>query len=252
MSPVTGSSPHWIVHTIALFTLDHLNVATGHYPYEPEFQGQQVSTPSRKILHSIFYREPEVYRGRNILVVGGGGSGKDIALNALRRLAFHSPRTCVLRPLFRHVLSLTPTHASPALAFIGLPTFVGNGISDYAQALLDNLARIWHRVARPGGGAAYQDELVAILQDRGREGGGVPPRGTRFTEHWREFVTRETTRLRRAWFEIEAHGEDQVRKWLDTVKRGDEAEWAELMVRLVECYEDQGSQGGTCSGERDG
>jgi len=63
---------------------DHLIVANGHYhyPYEPRFQGRQVweaSAPSRKILHSIYYREPEAYRARNILIVGGGASGRDIA-----------------------------------------------------------------------------------------------------------------------------------------------------------------------------
>ncbi|KAH9006486.1 FAD/NAD-P-binding domain-containing protein [Lactarius hatsudake] len=346
---------------------DHLIVATGHYhyPYEPEFQGQhawEASAPGREILHSIFYREPEVYRGRNILVVGGGGSGQDMAhqivgfanstyvslkssplfpfpfphipgverVGAVSHFTPHAPvfedgtslpqidtvllatgyelripflplirNTTLstplpdpddcdaltnngryLRPLFQHVLSLAPTHAPRALAFVGLLTFVEYGISDYAQALLvahaladpallpptpalladlraqeaalDDPARIGHRIVRPGGGAAYQDGLVAILQDRGREGGGVPPRGTRFTEPWREFATRETMRLRRAWFEIEARGEDHVRKWLGTVKRGDEAEWADLMVRLVEWYEDQVSQGGTCSSERDG
>lgn len=81
-------SGHWqltaLDHTHVHARFDHLIVTTGHfhYPYEPEFQGQQVweaSAPGRKILHSIFYREPEVYRGRNILVVGGGGSGQDIA-----------------------------------------------------------------------------------------------------------------------------------------------------------------------------
>lgn len=63
---------------------DHLIVATGHnhYPNEPKFRGQQVweaSAPVRKILHSIFYREPDVYHGRNILLVGGGTSARDIA-----------------------------------------------------------------------------------------------------------------------------------------------------------------------------
>ncbi len=148
-----------------------------------------------------------------------------------------------LRPLFRHVLSLAPTHAPRALAFIGLPVFVENGMSDLAQALLvahaladpallpstsalladlraqeaalDDPARIGHRIVQPGGGA---------------------PRGTRFTEPWRKFARRETGRLRLAWLKIEARGEDEVRKWLGSVKRGDEAEWVDLMVRLVEWY----------------
>ena len=170
-----------------------------------------------------------------------------------------------LRPLFRHVFSLAPTHAPHALAFIGLPVFVSNAVSDSAQALLvahtladptllpptpalladlraqeaelDNPARIGHRIVQPGGGAAYQDALVAILQDRGRNGGNIPPRGIPFTEPWRKFATRETERLRLAWLNIEARGEDEVRKWLGTVKRGDEAEWVDFMVRLIEWYE---------------
>ena len=174
-----------------------------------------------------------------------------------------------LRPLFRHVFSLAPTHAPHALAFIGLPVFVETAISDYAQALLvahaladpsllpptsvlladlraqeaalDNPARTGHRIVQPGGGAAYQDALVAILQDRGRHGSGIPPRGMRFTEPWRKFAVREIGRLRLAWLKIEARGEDEVRKWLGTVKRGDEAEWVDLMVRLVEWYEEGGS-----------
>lgn len=86
---------------------DHLIVASGHnhYPYEPRFQGQQVweaSAPSRKILHSIFYREPEVYRGRNVLVVGGGASGRDIAkqvagfANSVRTIYIPPPPLLVL------------------------------------------------------------------------------------------------------------------------------------------------------------
>ncbi|KAI9458200.1 hypothetical protein BJY52DRAFT_1270325 [Lactarius psammicola] len=41
-----------------------------------------------------------------------------------------------LHPLFRHIFSLAPTHALRALAFICLPIFVENGISDFPQALL--------------------------------------------------------------------------------------------------------------------
>ena len=171
-----------------------------------------------------------------------------------------------LRPLFRHVFSLAPTHAPRALAFIGLPTFIQYAMCDFAQALLvahaladssllpptsalladlraqeaalDNPARIGHNIVQPGGGPAYQDALVAILQDRGRHGSGIPPRGTRFTEPWRVLAAREMSRLRLAWLKVEARGEGEVRKWLGTVKRGDEAEWADLMVRLLEWYGD--------------
>ena len=89
---------------------DHLIVATGHshYPYEPIFQGQHVweaLTPRRKVLHSIFYREPEVYRDRNILIVGGGISSRDIAqqvvgfANSVRTISLLSPLFCALQSL---------------------------------------------------------------------------------------------------------------------------------------------------------
>jgi hypothetical protein len=101
------------------------------------------------------------------------------------------------------------------------------------EAALDDPARIGHHIVQQGGGPAYQDLLVAILQDRGRHGGC-----TRFTEPWRIFAAGETVRLRHAWLQLEARGEDEVRKWLGTVKRGDEAEWADLMVRVLERYGD--------------
>ncbi|KAI9440624.1 hypothetical protein H4582DRAFT_2074405 [Lactarius indigo] len=124
-----------------------------------------------------------------------------------------------------------------------LPTFVENGIFDSSQALLvahaladlraqevalDNPARIGHRIVQPGGGAGYQDELVAFLRV--------------LTESWREFATREIGRLDLAWLKMEMLGKDEVHKWLDAVKRGDEAEWVDidLVVRLVEWYQEQG------------
>ncbi|KAH9042592.1 hypothetical protein EDB85DRAFT_2226217 [Lactarius pseudohatsudake] len=354
---------------------DHLIVATGHfhYPYEPVFQGQQVweaSAPGRKILHSIFYREPEVYRGRNILVVGGGASGQDIAqqiagfansvcticprliddlpysagpqtyvslkslplfpfpfphipgverVGAVSHFAPHAPvfedgtslpqidtvllatgyelripflpsirNTTLstplpdpddcdaltnngryLRPLFRHVLSLAPTHA-PSRPRLHRPPHLGRKrhIRLCAGPRRRAGPRRSRRPPRSSPTSAHRkprsttqhasDTASAAEAPRirtrssrssrivGARAAAVPPRGTRFTEPWREFATSETMRLRRAWLELEARGEDQVRKWLGTVERGDEAEWAELMVRLVEWYEDQ------VSGERDG
>lgn len=171
-----------------------------------------------------------------------------------------------VRPLFRHVLSLAPTHAPGALAFIGLTNLVQYGICGFAQALLvahtlvdptflppasallddlraqeaalDNPARIGHRIVQPGGGPAYQDDLTAFLQDHGRHGAGIPPRGTPFTEPWRTFASKEALHLRHAWQEVEALGEDEVHKWLGTVQHGDEAEWVDLIVRLLEWYGD--------------
>ncbi|KAI0264217.1 hypothetical protein BC834DRAFT_884304 [Gloeopeniophorella convolvens] len=166
-----------------------------------------------------------------------------------------------LRPLFRHVFSLAQNHPPLALSFVGLPIFVANSISDVAQALLighalandtllpsrqtqladlraqeaalDDPGRVGHRIVQPGGREGYQDALVAYLQAHGLGGQyGVPPSGTAFTEWWRVLGGNEGLRLRRAWLRVEELGEAD--QWLDSVKNGTEAEWADFMVRLVQ------------------
>jgi len=66
------------------FRFDHLVIAAGrlHYPTSPSFDGLQdwLDTSSkRKALHSVYYRLPEPFVGKNVLVIGGGPSGRDIA-----------------------------------------------------------------------------------------------------------------------------------------------------------------------------
>lgn len=67
-------------------TFDHLVVATGHnhYPNIPTWPGQQEwlensprNGPRREILHSIWYRNPEKYTNRSVIVMGSGASGRD-------------------------------------------------------------------------------------------------------------------------------------------------------------------------------
>ncbi|EKM50639.1 uncharacterized protein PHACADRAFT_152793 [Phanerochaete carnosa HHB-10118-sp] len=70
-------------------TFDHLIVANGHnhYPRVLHWSGEDdwvgntpLGKPKRQILHSIFYREPEDYINRTVVVVGGGASGRDAVL----------------------------------------------------------------------------------------------------------------------------------------------------------------------------
>jgi cation diffusion facilitator CzcD-associated flavoprotein CzcO len=91
----TSSHGHWNVTTKirtdgSVFDkrFDHLIVAIGHnqYPYSPTWDGVEgwldntpPGCPKREILHSIYYRTPEPYRGRTVLVIGNGGSGADVA-----------------------------------------------------------------------------------------------------------------------------------------------------------------------------
>ncbi|MFF0745862.1 flavin-containing monooxygenase [Streptomyces sp. NPDC004111] len=67
-------------------------VATGHHwdPKYPAYPGDFAGT----VLHSAHYRTPEVFLGRRVLVVGGGNSGSDIAVEAARTAArtLHSTR----------------------------------------------------------------------------------------------------------------------------------------------------------------
>lgn len=62
--------------------VDHLVVASGnnHIPSVPSWQGQDVwleRDSDREILHSVYYRYPDRYANRRVLVVGGGASGRD-------------------------------------------------------------------------------------------------------------------------------------------------------------------------------
>ena len=66
---------------------DHLVVANGHshYPKLPSWATDEAANEwlrngkDRSIVHSVYFREPEEYAGTTVLVVGSGGSGRDIA-----------------------------------------------------------------------------------------------------------------------------------------------------------------------------
>jgi len=73
-------------NTLETRLFDHLVIASGnnHIPRIPTFPGQDVwlsntpsNSPPREILHSIYYRYPDRYANRSVLVVGGGASGRD-------------------------------------------------------------------------------------------------------------------------------------------------------------------------------
>lgn len=72
-APVTGEEP-WSR------TYDAVVVCTGmlHTPIVPELPGDFAG----EVMHTVGYRDPEVFRGKRVLVVGGGNSGCDIACDA--------------------------------------------------------------------------------------------------------------------------------------------------------------------------
>lgn len=83
----------WRVETSAgAETFDALVVANGHHrdPYLPDFEGSFEGT----LLHSQDYKVPEPFRDHQVLVLGAGNSGCDIAveLAGVAARVFHSTR----------------------------------------------------------------------------------------------------------------------------------------------------------------
>ncbi|WP_405504055.1 flavin-containing monooxygenase [Streptomyces purpurascens] len=75
-----GSGAQWLVHIPdATVATGAVVVATGrcHTPNTPDWPGR--STFTGTLLHSAHYRSPAPYRGRDVLVVGAGNSGTEIA-----------------------------------------------------------------------------------------------------------------------------------------------------------------------------
>ncbi|KAI0373813.1 FAD/NAD-P-binding domain-containing protein [Pilatotrama ljubarskyi] len=82
-------------------SFDHLVVANGHnhYPHIPQWNGTEgwlantpPGTPKREIMHTIYYRRPEKYTNRSVIIVGAGASGRDAALQVGKtaRVAYQS------------------------------------------------------------------------------------------------------------------------------------------------------------------
>ncbi len=62
---------------------EHVIVASGHHrrPHVPELPG----TFSGQVLHSVDYKDPDIFLTRRVLIVGAGNSGTDLAVDASRR-----------------------------------------------------------------------------------------------------------------------------------------------------------------------
>jgi hypothetical protein len=91
-------------------TFDYILVASGHHwdPYVPAWDGTFEGT----FLHSHEYREPEPFRGQRVLVIGGGNSACDIAVEVSRVARF----TAISMRRGYHVI--------PKFVFWGLPADV--------------------------------------------------------------------------------------------------------------------------------
>ena len=131
-------------------TYDALFVANGHNwsPKIPEYPGNFAG----ESMHSAHYRTPDVFRGKRVLVVGGGNSGCDIvveaaqfgerALHSTRRGYFYMPKYLFGRPADQvgdRMLALgMPLALRRAIAtlscrlLVGSPTKLGLPAPDHA------------------------------------------------------------------------------------------------------------------------
>ena len=97
--PLNGTSAHNLRRRSRITKhFEHLVVASGHlhYPKFPPWATGNAAkewlwnAKGRSIIHSIYFREPEEYTDKVILVVGGGASGVDIAAQLTR----HAKKVC--------------------------------------------------------------------------------------------------------------------------------------------------------------
>jgi putative flavoprotein involved in K+ transport len=77
-----GTNHGWVVHAGERpLRGSHVVIATGYnnVPFLPEWPGADGYTG--ELVHSAYYRRPDAYRGKDVLVVGTGNSGAEIAVD---------------------------------------------------------------------------------------------------------------------------------------------------------------------------
>ena len=96
--------PSWILHTSdGPMQAEHVVVATGYNgaPYVPDWPGRD--SFAGELIHSTQYRNPRPFAGKDVLVVGAGNSGAEIAHDVIdggaasSRLSVRTPPQIVRR-----------------------------------------------------------------------------------------------------------------------------------------------------------
>jgi cation diffusion facilitator CzcD-associated flavoprotein CzcO len=98
-------------------------IANGHHwsPRWPSYPGEFTG----QVLHSAQYKTPDVLAGRRVLVVGGGNSGCDIAVEAAQHgaVAFHSTRRGY-HYIPKFFFGLPSDRAGDVLLALGVPLWI--------------------------------------------------------------------------------------------------------------------------------
>jgi cation diffusion facilitator CzcD-associated flavoprotein CzcO len=131
VATVDRDADAWLVETSAgELRAPHVVVATGHsnLPHVPSWPGRKRF--AGLFLHAADYRSAAPFRGRDVLVVGPGSTGAEIAHDlaeggaARVRLAVRTPPNIMLR---------APVGAPLASALSRLPTRVADGIARFVR-----------------------------------------------------------------------------------------------------------------------
>ncbi|NJP99903.1 flavin-containing monooxygenase [Streptomyces zingiberis] len=150
----TASGPGWLLHATGGRRLPAaaVVVATGlnHTPRLPDWPGREEW--AGRLLHARDYRHPEPYAGQDVLVVGVGNTGADIAVDlaaggaARVRLAVRTPPHIVRRTtaglaaqrtgiLCRRLPSRVVDGAARGLARLSIPDLSAHGLPRPATGL---------------------------------------------------------------------------------------------------------------------
>jgi putative flavoprotein involved in K+ transport len=140
-------------------------VATGYnrVPVMPEWPGREEF--EGELIHGCEYRNPEPYRGRDVLVVGAGNTGAEIAVDLVEggarrvRLAFRTPPNVLLRDV-----AGTPSQVV-GLVMRRLPPRLADRIVSTAQRLTVGDLSTYGLPRAPRGpiSQAVEDDVVPIL-----------------------------------------------------------------------------------------
>jgi putative flavoprotein involved in K+ transport len=154
----------WLVHTADGngFEADRVVIATGYnkHPFLPDWPG--LDTYTGDLIHSAYYKNPEPYLGKTVLVVGTGNSGAEICVDLIEggaahvQMAVRTPPTVLLRD----------SNGVPGQAF-------GLVFRHLPVPLMD---RVWPLIQRTAVG------------DLSKHGLPTPPRGA-FSKFMRDDVT---------------------------------------------------------------
>jgi putative flavoprotein involved in K+ transport len=144
---------------------EHVVVATGynHTPFMPDFPGKEDF--EGELLHASRYRNAEPFRGRDVLVVGSGNTGAEIAVDLAEggaervRLAVRTPPNIVLRDsggVPSQVIAVASRRMPPKVA--------DRVLGPVQRAMVGDLSR--YGLPRPERGAytrLAEDDVVPIL-----------------------------------------------------------------------------------------